>query len=264
MKLKLYQVDAFTPSLFRGNPAAVVLLDEWLDDATMLAIAAENNLSETAFVLPANDGSFGLRWFTPKAEADLCGHATLAAAFVLFREGVAGGREVRFEANEHTLKVRKDGGLLAMDFPAWQAREVADAHVLGEALGREPREVLSTRDLLAVYDDESDVASLAPRFDLLEDLDSVGVITTAPGREVDFVSRFFAPGMGIPEDPVTGSSFCTLAPYWSRRLGRTRLQARQISARGGEVRCEVRGDRVTVAGQAVLYLKGEIDVPRSG
>jgi PhzF family phenazine biosynthesis protein len=261
MKLPIYQVDSFTGSVFAGNPAGVVLLDRWLDDAVMLAIAAENNVSETAFVVPGEEGSFGLRWFAPRAEVDLCGHATLASAFVLFEEGIARGDEIRFEAREHTLTVRRDGGFLAMDFPAWRAQAVADPAALVEALGKEPREVLSTRDLMAVYDDESDVAALAPRFDLLEKLDWIGVVVTAPGREVDFVSRFFAPGMGVPEDPVTGSSFCTLAPYWGERLGKARLVARQISARGGEVRCEVLGDRVTIAGEAALYLRGEIEVP---
>ncbi len=261
MKLPIYQVDAFTGGLFRGNPAAVVLLESWLPEETLLAIAAENNLSETAFVLPRGS-AFELRWFTPRIEVALCGHATLASAFVLLEEGLVRGDAVRFGTKTGVLTVVREGAVLSMDFPARPGETAPCTDQLVEALGARPSEVLRSRDIMAVFDAEDAIVALEPRFDLLADLDVLGVIVTAPGRKVDFVSRFFAPSAGIPEDPVTGSSHCTLIPYWSGRLNKKTLAARQLSRRGGEIRCEDRGDRVTIGGQAVLYMRGEITVKR--
>ncbi len=260
MKLPLYQIDAFADRLFAGNPAAVCPLDEWLDETTMQAIAAENNLSETAFFVRQGE-RYGLRWFTPELEVDLCGHATLASAFVIFEYLDPGAREVRFETQSGELVVRRQDGLLVMDFPARPPRPCAPEPALAEALGKAPRETYqSTRDHLAVYDAEDDVRSLAPDMKALSALGYFAVCVTAPGRSVDFVSRFFAPGSGVPEDPVTGSAHSVLAPYWSRRLGKKELHARQVSARGGELFCWDDGERVRIAGRAVKYLEGFIEV----
>jgi len=261
MKLRFYQVDAFTGTPLRGNPAAVVLLKDWLSERTMQAIAAENNLSETAFVHPRGN-AFEIRWFTPQVEVDLCGHGTLASGYVVFEEGLTHGDEAQFAAKVGVLTVRREGSLLSMDFPSRPAEPVPVSDEVVEALGARPSELLLSRDLMAVFEHESDVAALSPRFDAVAGLDALGLIATAPGNRVDFVSRFFAPAVGIPEDPVTGSTHCTLVPYWSKRLGKTRLDARQISSRGGELHCEDRGERVTIAGQVACYLRGEIDVPR--
>ena len=260
MRLPFYQVDSFTGTLFRGNPAGVVLVKEWLPDRTMQAIAAENNLSETAFVHPRGN-AFEIRWFTPGMEVDLCGHATLASAYVIFEEGLAHGEAVQFSTKTDILTVRRDGAILSMDFPARPGEPEQVTHVVVEALGAEPVELLRSRDLMAVFGSEDDVAAMEPRFDLMAGLDTLGVIATAPGNRVDFVSRFFAPMIGIPEDPVTGSAHCTLIPYWSRRLAKEKLLARQLSKRGGEILCEDRGDRVVIGGEAALYLTGEIEVP---
>lgn len=260
MRLPMFQVDAFTGAPFRGNPAGVVIVKEWPAEERMQAIAAENNLSETAFVHPRGN-AFEIRWFTPTVEVDLCGHGTLASAHVVFENGLAHGDEVRFAAKVGVLVVRREGSMLTMDFPSRPAEPVTMMESVVEALGSRPRALLRSRDLMAVFDAEEDVAALSPRFELVAALDAAAVIATAPGRKVDFVSRFFAPAMGVPEDPVTGSSHCTLVPYWSARLGKTSLRARQISKRGGELRCEDRGDRVSIGGEAVCYLKGEIDVP---
>lgn len=261
MKLPLYQVDSFTDELFHGNPAAVVPLEEWLDDERMQSIAAENNLSETAFFVPEADG-FHLRWFTPTAEVDLCGHATLASAWVLFHELEPGRDAVRFRTRSGELTVTRGDEALEMDFPARPAtpREDPPAALI-EGLGEEPEAVLAaTRDYLVVYGSEVQVRKLKPDFRRLRTVDRLGVIVTAEGAAYDFVSRFFAPGVGIPEDPVTGSAHCTLVPYWAERLGRDGtdepLRARQVSARGGTLLCRHRGDRVSIGGRAVLYLKG--------
>ncbi|MFH1501486.1 MAG: PhzF family phenazine biosynthesis protein [Candidatus Eisenbacteria bacterium] len=262
MKLPFFQVDAFTGSTFRGNPAGVVIMKEWLSEETMQSIAAENNVSETAFMHPRGN-AFEIRWFTPEVEVDLCGHGTLASAFVVFDQGLAHGDEVQFAAKVGVLTVKRNGPLLVMDFPSRPPETAQVTDALEEALGARPVAALRARDLMAVFDTEEDVAALNPRFDLVAELDAVGVIATAPGRRVDFVSRFFAPGVGVPEDPVTGSTHCTLVPYWAGRLGKSKLLARQISKRGGELRCEDRGDRVTIGGQVVCYLRGEIEVPRS-
>jgi len=262
LEIPIYQVDAFTAELFRGNPAAVCPLDDWLPAEIMQAIAAENALSETAFLV-RRDGGFELRWFTPTVEVDLCGHATLASGFVVLDElhaGTRGNSEVVFHSpRSGELRVARDGDLLALDFPALPARPCEPSPALAEALGAAPRELLVGEVYMAVFEREEEVAALDPDMAALLRVDHE-VIATAPGNECDFVSRFFAPKVGIPEDPVTGSAHCTLAPYWSQRLGRAELHARQISARGGELRCVDRGERVTVAGRAVCYLRGAITV----
>lgn len=259
MNVPLHQVDAFTSRVFGGNPAAVCPLPEWIPDATLQAIAAENNLSETAFLV-GGEGRYAIRWFTPVNEVDLCGHATLAAAHVVF--GADPSRaEVTFSSRSGDLRVSRDGALYDLDFPARPARAVAAPPALREALGRAPGEVLAAeRDYLAVFGSEDEVRALRPDMARLATLDRPGVIVTAAGDGVDFVSRFFAPRYGIPEDPVTGSAHCTLVPYWAARLGKDELDARQVSERGGELRCRLRGDRVTIAGRAVTYLVGAIEV----
>ena len=259
MDLQIFQVDAFTKTLFAGNPAAVVPLTEWLPDQTMLGIAAENNLAETAFFVRRGD-RFDLRWFTPTVEMDLCGHATLASAFVLYEELGFGVPEIRFDTKSGELRVERDGELLVMDFPARPPARHKAPDGLSEALGGTPEIVLKSRDYLAVFPSEAHVAALRPDFRAIVELGVHAVIATAPGDNSDFVSRFFAPSVGVDEDPVTGSAHCTLVPYWAERLGKTELYARQISLRGGELFCELRGDRVRIAGNAVMYMKGEIYV----
>lgn len=259
MRLNLYQVDAFTSRVFGGNPAAVVPLDAWLPDATLQAIALENNLSETAFFVKEGEG-YRLRWFTPAQEVDLCGHATLASAYVLFHHLARGLQRVEFASRSGPLKVAREGDWLVMDFPSRPPRAFTPPLELAQALGARPSEVLVSRDWVAVFDSEAQVRELKPDLTRLAQLDTFAVTVTAPGTEVDFVSRFFAPRAGVPEDPVTGSAHCSLVPYWAKRLGKTRLTARQVSARGGELRCEEREDRVHIAGQAVLYLEGLITV----
>jgi len=260
MRLPLYQVDAFTDHLFGGNPAAVVPLESWLPEATMQAIATENNLSETAFFVHDGDNTFGLRWFTPVAEIDLAGHPTLATAYVIFRSIASTASELKFRTvKAGTLVMTRRGEELAMDFPARPPEPCAVPPTLAPALGKPPITVLASRDYMAVYASAADVASLKPDFGAIAKLDRMAVIATAPGAgDVDFVSRFFAPGQNINEDPVTGSAHCTLIPYWAGRLGKTRLKARQISTRVGDLSCEHRGERVTIAGRCVPYLGGSI------
>lgn len=259
MKLSIFQIDAFARRPFVGNPAAVVPLDSWLSDETMLAIAAENNLAETAFFVVADNG-FGLRWFTPTVEMDLCGHATLATAFLLWAELGFTGDEIVFHTKSGELLVRREGDKFILDFPSRPATgcEVPDG--LAEALGARPQKVLKSRDYLAIFESEADVLALKPDFRAIADLGAHAVIVTAPGEKSDFVSRFFAPNVGVDEDPVTGSAHCTLIPYWAERLGKNSLYARQVSTRGGELFCELVDDRVRIGGSAVLYLKGEIYV----
>ncbi len=257
MKLPIYQVDAFTSQLFGGNPAAVVPLDYWLPDKFLAAIAAENNLAETAFIIPHPE-VVPLRWFTPAVEVDLCGHATLASAHVLLRYYRPSASRVVFGTRSGELTVTREGELLSMDFPARPAKRIGITDTLVAALGARPREALMARDLMAVFDAESHVWDLQPDFQRIASLDAFAVIVTAPGNTVDFVSRFFAPRAGIPEDPATGSSHCTLVPYWADRLGKSQLTARQLSARGGELFCRLKGDRVIIAGRAIEYLSGEI------
>jgi PhzF family phenazine biosynthesis protein len=260
--LPLYQIDAFTRQVFTGNPAAVCPLESWLDDETMQAIARENNLSETAFFAPEADG-FRLRWFTPVTEVSLCGHATLASAFVVFTELGWTQDTVQFETKSGPLWVRRDGDRLAMDFPARRVARCANPpDLLALSLGHDPLEVWEAtpgRSLLAVYGDEETVRAIRPDFAQLTELHR-GVAITAPGQTSDCASRFFLPDHGIPEDPVTGSIHCALTPYWARRLGRSQIHARQVSARGGELFCEDRGERIIIAGHAVKYLQGVIQI----
>ena len=260
MQIPVYQVDAFSNQLFRGNPAAVCPLERWLPDETLQSIAAENNLAETAYYVPNGSGYY-LRWFTPGVEVDLCGHATLAAAHVILaiRREIATNR-VSFQTKSGELTVERDGDLYALDFPSRPPAECNVDPGLVDALGARPKLILAARDYLCVFDTEDDVRALAPNMDKLAATDRFAVIVTAPGRDCDFVSRFFAPAKGVPEDPVTGSAHCTLIPYWSKRLGKTELHARQISKRGGELWCRDSGERVRMAGHAVKFLEGRIEV----
>jgi PhzF family phenazine biosynthesis protein len=257
MKLDIYQVDAFSDTVFGGNPAAVVPLASWLDDALMQAISMENNLSETAFFVRQEDG-YDLRWFTPVREVELCGHATLATAHVIFDVLGHAKRSVAFHTRSGKLTVERHGKLLRMDFPASPPQRCETPELLAQALGIRPLEVWAAGDYIAVLEDEETVRELLPDHTLLSRLDRRGVIVTAPGKAHDFVSRFFAPKYGIQEDPVTGSAHCSLAPYWAGRLGKHSLNARQVSKRGGNIHCEVKGGRVLLSGQAVLFLHGEI------
>jgi PhzF family phenazine biosynthesis protein len=256
--IPIYQVDAFTLGPFSGNPAAVCPLDDWLDDATLQSIAAENNLSETAFIVP-NDSGYHLRWFTPAIEVDLCGHATLAAAYVVLNHLQPGLDSIAFETMSGTLTVSRDRDRLSMDFPARAPTPADLLQSLTDALGAAPSEVHLSRDVLAVFDDEATVRRLVPdQGKLLALEEGLGVIASARGDDVDFVSRFFVPKAGIAEDPVTGSAHCTLVPFWAERLGKSKLVAHQVSARGGELHCEHRGDRVIISGHCHLFLTGTI------
>lgn len=259
MTIQIYQADAFTDQLFGGNPAAICPLTEWLPDDIMQKIAVENNLAETAFFVKTEKG-FLLRWFTPEYEIDLCGHATLASAHILFTELDYTEDTIYFETvKAGVLIVKRDGDKYTMDFPSRPPIPIEEPNGLVEALGgKQPKAFLRSRDFFIVYDSEIDVRDLTPDFFALSKMDTVGVIVTAPGKDVDFVSRFFAPGAGIPEDPVTGSAHCNLIPYWAKKLGKNQLHAHQISARKGELWCELKGDRVLMSGKAVTYLKGEI------
>jgi PhzF family phenazine biosynthesis protein len=257
MKIPFFQVDAFAIRPFKGNPAAICPLDAWLPDEVLQNIALENNLSETAFFVPEGEG-FHLRWFTPAVEVDLCGHATLASAFVLWEKLGLPGNAITFRTRSGGLRVTRDGGAITLDFPSRPPEQCTPHPQLVAALGAAPLEILAARDYLCVYQSEEDVRQLSPDMGRLAQVDRFAVIVTAPGRQVDFVSRFFAPAKGVPEDPVTGSAHCTLTPYWSRRLAKTKLHARQISPRGGELFCEDRGGRVSIAGNAVLFLEGTI------
>jgi PhzF family phenazine biosynthesis protein len=259
MELPLYQVDAFTDHVFGGNPAAICPLDSWLPNETLQAIAAENNLAETAYFIPKGNG-YALRWFTPVVEMPLCGHATLASAHVIFTHLRPEATELRFESLSGELVVTREGKLLTLDFPARPASKVAPPAALIEGLGTQPLEVQKASYLLAAFANEEEVRSLQPDMRVLGGLDPV--ICTAPGSgEIDFVSRFFAPSHGIDEDPVTGSAHCTLVPYWSARLKKTSMRARQISKRVGDLWVELRGDRVRMSGYGVEYLRGTITIP---
>jgi len=260
MKLDLYQVDAFAERVFEGNPAAVVPLEGWLPDRLMQAIALENNLSETAFFV-AEGAGFRLRWFTPEAEVDLCGHATLASAHVLFEHLGQAGDRIRFFTRSGELRVSRGTQGLTLDFPAIVPEPIAMLPTLAEGLGAEPLALLGAPDYVAVFESERDIRALEPDFGLLKTLDRRGVLATAPGDEVDFVSRCFFPKLRVDEDPVTGSAHCKLVPYWAKRLGRQQLIARQLSARGGRLICELAGDRVLLTGRAIDYLIGQITLP---
>ena len=259
MRIPIYHVDAFTDRVFGGNPAAVCPLERWLPDASLQAIAAENNLSETAFFIPDAEG-FRLRWFTPTVEVDLCGHATLASAFVLFNYLDEDGDKVTFLTRSGALHVVRRDDVLEMDFPSLPPGPCEVHPGLIPALGTEPESITAARDYLCVFRSAEQVRALNPDFVRLRNSDRFAVIATAPGTDCDFVSRFFAPAQGIDEDPVTGSAHCTLIPYWSQRLGRRTLRAHQVSLRGGELFCEDRGDRVGIAGKAALYMRGKIEI----
>lgn len=262
MKLPLYQIDAFTDQVFGGNPAAVCPLSTWLADETLQAIAAENNQAETAFLVARADGDYDLRWFTPTLEVDLCGHATLASAYAVFSHLRPQADSVRFHSRSGPLTVTRAGEVLTMDFPAQPPRRAGseEAAAVAAALGSEPLEVWRDEKFLALLPDEAAVRAAAPDLALVAALPGDGLIVTAGGEVHDFVSRYFAPASGIPEDSVTGSAHCVLAPFWAERLGRNPLQARQVSRRGGDVACHVAGDRVCLSGRAAPYLEGSITI----
>ncbi len=257
--MKIYQVDAFTDQLFGGNPAAVCPMDSWIPDEKMQQIAMENNLSETAFFVPEND-AYHIRWFTPEMEIDLCGHATLASAHVIFQYLNYMEEQINFQYHDGYLSVRKVHDLLSMDFPAIIAEKSDISELVTMSLGKQPKEVLKARDLMVVYESEKDIAALQPDFGKMLSIEHLGIIATAPGDSADFVSRFFAPRAGINEDPVTGSAHCMLIPFWARRLGKNQLEALQLSKRVGKLSCEFKGERVDIAGKAVTYLSGEISI----
>ena len=259
MKIPFYQVDAFSSKIFSGNSAAVCILESWLDTNVLQSIAEENNLSETAFLVPKSRGRYELRWFTPTIEVDLCGHATLASAFVIFSFVDTTLTSIDFETASGLLSVARSGPLLSMDFPSRRPEPAEKSPLIAQALGAEPLEVLKSRDLLVIFENESTVRNMKPDFDKLKQIrDAFAIIVTAKGEKSDFVSRFFAPNAGVSEDPVTGSAHCTLIPYWSERLGKNKLHAFQLSERGGELFCENVRDRVRISGHAVIYAKGEL------
>jgi PhzF family phenazine biosynthesis protein len=264
MHIPFYQLDAFTDRPFGGNPAAVCLLDEWLPDVTLQAIALENNLSETAYLL-RGDEDWEIRWFTPKAEVDLCGHATLASAGVVFGHLTPEADRVKFHSRHSgELPVTRDGPMLYLDFPSRPPHEVPVTDGMEKVLGVRPVAAVASRDLYAVFNDAETVRSLSPDQEMLRSLSTFAVAVTAPGtgadHDVDFVSRFFAPHHGIPEDPVTGSAHSSLTPYWAGRFGKTRMRARQASARGGELWVKLRGDRVLIGGHVVEVISGTLSL----
>lgn len=260
MKLKIFLADAFASNLFKGNPAAIVPLTAWLPDLTMQQIAAENNLSETAFFIPEND-HFHIRWFTPQSEVNLCGHATLATAHVLFNEMNFQGEFIWFNSKSGMLTVRKTADMLQLDFPADFVRLVKSKALFTKAFGIKASATYKGRtDFLLLFDSEEIIRNMKPDFHVLHQTDARGIMVTAKGIEVDFVSRFFAPGVGINEDPVTGSAHTSLVPFWSATLKKTELTALQLSERGGRLWCKLSGNRVLIAGRVVTYLRGEIEI----
>lgn len=262
MKLTLYQIDAFTEKVFGGNPAAVCLLDDWIGSGLMQKIAQENNLAETAFIVQKNS-TFELRWFTPETEVDLCGHATLASAYVLFNYHGYTENTIRFYSpRSGELLVKKlNSGFMEMDFPTDDNVSIRGIPEMEKAIGLTPRKTIKGKtDYLLIYNSQQEIEAIAPNMHLLNQLDCRGVIVSAPGEKVDFVSRFFAPQCGIPEDPVTGSAHTTMTPYWSKALGKKKMTAKQLSTRGGDLICEYLGERVKISGKAVPYLIGEIDI----
>ncbi len=263
MRYPIFQVDAFADELFTGNPAAVVVLCDWVDKALMQKVAAENSLSETAFIVRMPD-MYEIRWFTPTMEVDLCGHATLAAGFVVLNKLEPNRDKVSFISEKSgILEVKKNGAFFEMDFPADELSEydVEECREIYEFMGKKPKEAYFGRtDCMFVYEKEKDIQQLNPNFYALGDVDYRGIIVTAPGEHVDFVSRFFAPQSGIPEDPVTGSSHTSLVPYWHKRTGDVRFTAKQLSERTGMIHCSLSGDRVKLSGKAKLYMQGEINL----
>lgn len=260
MLIPLFQVDAFTDEVFKGNPAAVCPLEKWLANAQLQAIANENNLSETAFFV--RDGaSYQLRWFTPASEVSLCGHATLATAYIIFTYHDTFAKKLCFNTLSGDLYVRRNNtDSLIMDFPIQLCREISVSSLVIKGLGAKPKHLFDGSDLMAVFEDETQIKEIKPNLKILSQFPNRGVIITAPGAEVDIVSRFFAPKLNVPEDPVTGSAHCMLAPYWSLRLGKTTLRARQISSRGGELCCTLKGERVLMSGSAVQFMRGHIKI----
>ncbi|AXS84858.1 PhzF family phenazine biosynthesis protein [Marinobacter sp. Arc7-DN-1] len=268
MTYPIYQVDAFTSEIFGGNPAAVMPLEQWLSDNVMLSLAMENNLSETAFFvrLPEEDeADFHIRWFTPGIEVPLCGHATLASGWVIFNKLGWDREQIRFRSKSGPLSVKKaNDGWLVLDFPNLAFEKQPTPALIREALESAPETafyVPNDTNYMVVLDDETAVQAAQPDIRKLKQLGNQGLIITAPGTDCDFVSRYFAPGAGIDEDPVTGSIHSVLVPYWAEKLGKNRLEARQVSARGGVLRCELKGDRVDIAGQAAFYLEGSVHLP---
>jgi len=259
MKLKIYQIDAFAKNIFEGNPAAVCPLDSWIDDSLMQKIAAENNLSETVFFVKEGE-DFHIRWFTTEDEENLCGHATLASAYVLFELLNYKGKTITFNSKSGPLKVSKSDDLYTLDFPRNDVTAIALEQKFLDAFDIKPIEVHKSMDYLFVFEKEDDIHNLIPNFEIIKTFDLRGVIVTAKSTKYDFISRFFDPNCGVPEDPVTGSSFTQLTPYWSKRLKKNNFFAKQVSQRGGEVICELQEQRVTISGHAVKYLEGEIDV----
>lgn len=259
MKLRMWQVDAFTNKAFAGNPAAVVPLDAWLSDNTLLSIAAENNLSETAFLVREPEG-YRLRWFTPAVEVALCGHATLATSYVVFRHLEPTLERIVYQSKSGPLTVERDGDRLVLDFPEYKQEPITPSLTLIEAIGMTPLETYLGIKMLAVLPDEATVRAVRPDLSKVVTLPGFGLILTSPGTSCDFVSRFFVPQGGVNEDPVTGAAHCQLTPYWAARLGRNALHARQVSSRGGELWVEHRAPRVRLAGHAVQYLEGVIEV----
>lgn len=257
MQLSFYQIDTFTEKVFSGNPAAVCPLDYWLDDELLQAIALENNLSETAFFVPSRKG-YHIRWFTPATEVNLCGHATLASAYVIFNYLSPQSTQIKFSSASGPLIVSRENDRIILDFPANPPKACEPPSFLSEALGIEPSEVWWCDDYLVVLDSEEAIRKVKPDFPLIRKLDGQGVIVTARGGEVDFVSRYFAPKVGIDEDPVTGAIHCALIPFWSERLRKNELIARQLSQRGGELYCTCQGERVLIGGYAAEYLQGKI------
>ena len=257
----IYQADAFTNKLFGGNPAAVIPLEQWIDDMLMQQIAAENNLAETVFFVPKNEG-FHIRWFTPELEIDLCGHATLASAFILYNYLGYSKKEIIFYSKSGELLITKDGDKFCLNFPSRMPVRITEyPDTLLNGLGiTDPLGVYKSRDYVVEVATENEVRNLDIDMSLLNQIDVIGIIVTAPGKDCDFVSRFFAPNCGIPEDPVTGSAHSTLIPFWAEKLNKNTLHAKQLSKRGGELWCENAGDRVTMSGNCVFYMKGEINV----
>lgn len=259
MKIPIYQVDAFAEKLFEGNPAAVCPLENWLEDELLQSIAAENNLSETAFFVKEKN-HFHLRWFTPKIEVDLCGHATLASAFIIFNLLNFEEEEINFQTKSGLLKVYKKNELITLNFPAFNLEKTEAPQILINAIGKKPQETFIGKDYFLVYENEEDIVSINPNFSELKKINSQGFIITAKGEDCDFVSRYFAPSVGIDEDPVTGSIHTVLIPFWSKRLNRNEMVAKQLSRRKGKLYCKDLGNRVEIAGKAILYLKGEIEI----
>lgn len=261
MRQTIFQVDAFSNQLFGGNPAAVVPLQTWLPDRVMQQIAMENNQAETAFFIPEKEG-FHIRWFTPLAEVELCGHATLASAHILFTEMNLDASEIRFNSLSGVLTVKQSGNMLELNFPADEPKSVELPEPIRKAFLIAPQECyFGTTDYMLVYNSETEIRDLHPDFSEIKKVKGRGVIVTAPGKDCDFVSRFFAPAIGIDEDPVTGSAHTLLCPYWASKLMKLELNARQLSKRGGDLKCRLQNDRVLISGQAVTYMKGEISVP---